>query len=91
MGLKFRGGVLGLKSTGADAPVAPVIKEKQTDAEGQQYGADKEMDQNVTPTDANDSSANSVNEKKELQFGVQAAEATLQVWTKEHLIAAYIL
>ncbi|RYP44566.1 hypothetical protein DL768_008985 [Monosporascus sp. mg162] len=30
-------------------------------------------------------------EAKELQYGVQLAEATLKVWTKNHLIAAYIL
>lgn len=28
---------------------------------------------------------------KELQYGVQLAKATLQVWTRNHLIAAYIL
>lgn len=29
--------------------------------------------------------------QKELQYGVQLAEATLKVWSRNHLIAAYIM
>ncbi|KAK9416610.1 putative Siderophore iron transporter-like protein [Seiridium unicorne] len=86
MGLKFRG-LIGPKNIGADVPV---VQEKQPDAEGQQHGADKELDPAVNATGATESSQNSLNEQKDLQFGVQAAEATLQVWTKQHLIAAYL-
>jgi hypothetical protein len=71
----------------------PVVADTQTDAEGRpQQGDDasKELDPGVRAT-ARSSTDNSADEKKELQFGVQAAEATLQVWTKEHLIAAYVL
>lgn len=92
MGLKFRG-LIGSKNSITNAPV---VAEKQNDAEGQQQGQhggpfDKELDPTVNAAGTTTSLEDSVEEKKELQFGVQAAEATLQVWTKEHLIAAYIL
>ncbi|KAI1343243.1 major facilitator superfamily domain-containing protein [Xylariaceae sp. FL0016] len=90
MGLKFRGGLLGPKNIPNNSD--SVVAEKPHDAEGQQQTLDasKEVDPNVRPTEASPSESSYDNEKK-LQFGVQAAEATLQVWTKEHLIAAYIL
>lgn len=92
MGIKFRG-LIGPKSAGASAPV---VQEKQHDAEGQQPGADKELnDPTINPAGHTGSSVTSdeaaTEDKKEMQFGVQVAEATLQVWTKEHLIAAYVL
>jgi hypothetical protein len=92
MGLKFRG-LIGPKNVGHDV----TVQEKQNDTEGQPQGVlgtdnnDKELDPTVQPAGATGSSASSVEEKKELQFGVQVAEATLQVWTREHLIAAYIM
>lgn len=88
MGLKFRGGLIGLKPSRFDKPE---IAEKGSDPEHQSPPTDggvKEADVGVDPRSSAD---NSVGETKELQFGVQAAEATLQVWTKNHLIAAYIL
>ncbi|KAF2998780.1 hypothetical protein E8E14_006600 [Neopestalotiopsis sp. 37M] len=92
MGLKFRG-LIGPKNVGHDV----TVQEKQNDTEGQPQGVlgtdnnDKELDPTVQPAGATGSSASSLEEKKELQFGVQVAEATLQVWTREHLIAAYIM
>ncbi|KAK6215854.1 hypothetical protein LQW54_004034 [Pestalotiopsis sp. IQ-011] len=93
MGLKFRG-LIGPKNVHNDV----TVQEKQNDAEGQPqqqpegvFNNDKELDSTVKDAGANGSSQSSVGEGKELQFGVQVAEATLQVWTKEHLIAAYIM
>ncbi|PKS04877.1 hypothetical protein jhhlp_008241 [Lomentospora prolificans] len=85
MVLKFRG-LIGPKLAGSDKPE---IADRQTDAEGHATGihGEKHADQSVTAADGSD---NSINEKRELQFGVQAAEATLQVWTRNHLIAAYL-
>lgn len=88
MGLKFRGGIIGPKNTGANVPV---VSEKPHDAENPQVGTDKEASPNVNGAGAAGSEQSSVDEQKELQFGVQVAEATLQVWTKQHLIAAYIM
>lgn len=102
MVLKFRGGLLGLKptvssvNTGTENPVleTPVL-EKPNDAENQKDAAalaSKETDAAGVArrdTSASDSSDNAP--AKELQFGVQVAEATLQVWKKEHLIAAYVM
>lgn len=84
MGLKFRGGLLGLNNAGAKPPV---VQEKGDDAESQQQQQGV-FEKEPNPTTKN---ADPVDEKKELQFGVQVAEATLQVWSKHHLIAAYIL
>ncbi|KAH8884955.1 MFS general substrate transporter [Thozetella sp. PMI_491] len=94
MGLKFRGGLLGLK---ANPEQKPQLAEKGNDAENQQQGSDggvveKETEPGVKQSATVGSNEDqSVGEKKaELPFGVQAAQATLQVWTKEHLILAYI-
>lgn len=88
MGLKFRG-LIGAKSIGSDVPV---VQEKQQDAEGTPGGVvDKELDPTLRAAGTTASSGSSNDEKKDLQFGVQVAEATLQVWTKEHLILAYLL
>ncbi|KAI1842512.1 hypothetical protein JX265_012676 [Neoarthrinium moseri] len=87
MGLKFRGGLLGPKNTGSEVPV---VSEKQNDAEGQ-LPQDKETYPGVNTAATFASASDSDDEKKDMQFGVQVAEATLQVWTKEHLIAAYVL
>lgn len=93
MGLKFRG-LIGPKNIHNDV----TAQEKQNDTEGQPqqqpegvFNNDKELDPTVKDAGATGSSQSSVSEGKELQFGVQVAEATLQVWTKEHLIAAYIM
>lgn len=92
MGIKFRG-LIGPKIAGTSSPA---VQEKQNDAEGQrQPSTGKELnDPAVNAADRTGSSLNSdeaaTEEKKDLQFGVQVAEATLQVWTKEHLIAAYV-
>lgn len=92
MGLRFRGGLLGPKNT---ANNVPIVAEKSDDAEGQlRHGDDGEkgIEPTVTPdTKTGPFIETPIDEKRELQFGVQAAEATLQVWTKEHLIAAYVL
>ncbi|KAH8673416.1 hypothetical protein BX600DRAFT_204918 [Xylariales sp. PMI_506] len=84
MVLKFRG-IIGPKPTGA----VPELAEKQGDPEQVQSNAilEKETDGNasVTPRDSSEQ------EKTEKQFGVQVAEATLQVWTSEQLLAAYAL
>lgn len=89
MGLRFRG-LIGPK---IGAVGVPVVADQGNDAEKQAAQAgDKETDPGVTSTaGADESSDSNSGEVKELQFGVQAAEATLQVWTKNHLIAAYIL
>jgi len=87
MGLKFRG-IIGPKLAGSDKPE---IADKQTDFEGQStaFDGEKNAGQNVDSGETSDTSTTS--EKRDLQFGVQAAEATLQVWTRNHLIAAYLL
>ncbi|KAF3765296.1 hypothetical protein M406DRAFT_256740 [Cryphonectria parasitica EP155] len=89
MGLKFRGGLIGLRNIGSGVEV---VQSKQNDPEQQQQqdASGKELDPIVDTTDAAAPSTHSVEGKKELQFGVQAAEATLQVWSKNHLITAYI-
>jgi hypothetical protein len=97
MGLKFRGGFFGPKNV----PVATVVdnervdeseRQKQTEAENaaSKEAASKELGGAVAGADsASATSADS--DGKELQFGVQVAEATLQVWSKWHLIAAYAM
>ncbi|KAH6651444.1 siderophore iron transporter-like protein [Truncatella angustata] len=88
MGLKFRG-LIGPKNVGN----APVIQEKQHDAENPQLGTDKELDPavNTAGEPVSESSSQRGEHEKELQFGVQVAAATNQVWTKQHLIAAYVI
>lgn len=88
MGLKFRG-LIGPKIRASEKPT---IAEKQSDvAEPGSAPFSKEMDPTVHPTDNGSPSEASIEEKKDLPFGVQVAEATLQVWSKQQLIGAYIL
>ncbi|KAI0470107.1 hypothetical protein GGR56DRAFT_152962 [Xylariaceae sp. FL0804] len=91
MVLKFRGGLLGPKRV----PMAndAVVADKPHDAEGQQQSADAPKEVNTAAVTRTDTSASqsSYEREEKMQFGVQAAEATLQVWTKEHLLAAYVL
>lgn len=86
MGIKFRG-LIGPKLAGSDIPEV-VGKQNDTEARSTGISGEKTSDQVFNATEA---SENSDDEKRDLQFGVQAAEATLQVWTRQHLIAAYIL
>ncbi|KAF4122831.1 transporter [Geosmithia morbida] len=94
--MKFRGGWLGTKTaaerdgaavtSGIDATTQPVAA-----AEGGvvTYGDEKSPSGHPkTGEHASDSDAES---ERSLQYGVQVAEATLQVWSRNHLIAAYIL
>ncbi|ORY64782.1 uncharacterized protein BCR38DRAFT_341994 [Pseudomassariella vexata] len=84
--MKFRGGILGLK---ANKNQAPEIAEDDT---GHSTGNDAVDTETGAKSGVPSTDANSNQEKeKELQYGVQAAEATLKVWSKNHLIAAYIL
>ncbi len=100
--MKFRG-IIGLKA----GTQVPVVDEKTarstgTDAEA---GGDKTNITSAAaePGSSTPPENGSFNEKngvladqppapaKELQYGVQLAEATLKVWTRNHLIAAYVM
>ncbi|CAI4215650.1 unnamed protein product [Parascedosporium putredinis] len=85
MGIKFRG-LIGPKLAGSDIPEV-VGKQNDTEARSTGISGEKASDQVFNATEASETSDD---EKRDLQFGVQAAEATLQVWTRQHLIAAYI-
>ncbi|OTB07724.1 hypothetical protein M426DRAFT_53055 [Hypoxylon sp. CI-4A] len=84
---------------GSQAPVVDTTDARATGIDSE-AGAKSNI---VSETTAHDGSLqdSSLNEKhvadgtqepqQELQYGVQLAQATIQVWTREHLIAAYIL
>jgi hypothetical protein len=91
--MKFRGGLLGLRP----GSQVPVVEETHGHTTSSDAEAGTKRDE-ITPTAEGEIAVadsldekNGVEHRKELQFGVQAAEATLKVWTKNHLITAYVL
>ncbi|KUI62142.1 Siderophore iron transporter mirB [Cytospora mali] len=98
--MKFRGGVIGFKPRSEASAVEKTAQSTGTDAE---IGVKTEPDTSISPTggksldekigDNGESDSHSLEDRpaKELQYGVQLAEASVKVWTREHLILAYIL
>ncbi|KAI1084955.1 hypothetical protein F5B20DRAFT_121463 [Whalleya microplaca] len=96
--MKFRG-ILGSKA-GSQVPVVDETAARTTGVDAEAARAKPNV---ISETTAEPGSPNhqdgSFNEKdievptptEELQYGVQLAEATLKVWTRNHLIAAYVL
>lgn len=99
--MKFRGGVIGFRSGGQTSSVERTSQSTGTDAE---IGL-KNFDPKTTTTSPDGASIDEKirdsaiagshptedGPVQELQYGVQLAEASVKVWTKEHLILAYIL
>ncbi|KAH8594980.1 siderophore iron transporter-like protein mirB [Bisporella sp. PMI_857] len=91
--MKFRGGLLGLRP----GSQVPVVEETHGHTTSSDAEAGTKRDE-ITPTAEGETAVadsldekNGVEHRKELQYGVQAAEATLKVWTRNHLITAYVL
>ncbi|ROV98294.1 hypothetical protein VSDG_04442 [Cytospora chrysosperma] len=99
--MKFRGGVIGFKSGGQASAVERTVQSTGTDAEtglkknepGTTISANGggSIDEKKGDTSESGSQPAEDGPVKELQYGVQLAEASVKVWTKEHLILAYIL
>lgn len=92
--MKFRGGWLGTRTGSSEVERDPTnASTTATDAEApsaHQGSVSTPVDEKTQgPVTAGNESDEET--KKSLQYGVQVAEATLKVWTKKHLIAAYIL
>lgn len=72
-----------------EMPVAEV-RHRPVDAEEQRDGLDASKEaRTVGAVAMDDSSSDLVN--AEFQRGVQAAQAMTQVWSRQHLITAYLL
>lgn len=68
----------------------PIVEERPQVADGEKSigAATPEVDNAGITTEAKD---DRIEVNKEFQHGLQAAEAMTQVWTRNHLIMAYIL
>lgn len=100
--MKFRAGKLGTKfgavtaerdngatttaTDGEKQPTAAVDGSiTANSSSGDEQGLTPPGEKGLTEAEA------AIEHEKSLQFGVQVAKATLQVWSRNHLIAAYIL
>lgn len=106
--MKFRGGILGFRSSGKTPVVEETAKSTGKDAEaGLKTTATANVNSPDTPVSpdrgwtldektqdpAERGSPSSEEDEpiKQLQYGVQLAEATLKVWTRKDLVTAYAL
>ena len=99
--MKFRGGIVGLKFSSQASAVEETGHSTGTDAETGlktstvtdvvEPEAGRSLDEKAGGIAGSGSQSSEDGPAKELQYGVQLAEATLKVWTMEHLILAYIL
>lgn len=99
--MKLRGGVIGFKSGGKASAVERTAQSTGTDAETGLKNSEPATTISPNGGGSIDEKKGDISESgsqpaedgpvKELQYGVQLAEASVKVWTKEHLILAYIL
>lgn len=93
--MKFRGGWLGPKTGSHAAELDPTSNATSTAIDSERSpsvkGTPSVGEKMQGPPHEDSSTESDVEQHKSLQYGVQVAEATLKVWTRKHLIAAYIL
>ncbi|KAI1253319.1 hypothetical protein MGN70_005527 [Eutypa lata] len=79
------------RTTGTDAEAGPGAKGNVTSAVGEPESSTPLDNGSFDEKKAGVADNGSGEPAEELQYGVQLARATLQVWTRNHLITAYIL
>lgn len=97
--MKFRRGLFGSQPRGRGSVVETTVQSTGTDAETGTKMNNIEPETRVASNDLDEKTGDMAVPGAELQegpekdvpYGVQLAQATLKVWTKEHLILAYVL